>query len=154
LRFLEWGTNIHSTTLKLHLAPDWVNFGPQQFGLYYGLSFAFDNINRNINRHNYTSSSQTKVMNMTSVVAFLNRIPMHVEDVYEERNVSIAKNLTLSAWLVSEHDVNEIRKDHLHEVRKSLKDYLSIFEKVRVERLQDHECKALSSKKTEYVSKS
>jgi hypothetical protein len=90
---------------------------------------------------------------MASVVAILNRIPMHVEDVYEETHVSIAKNLPLSAWLVSEHDVNEII-DHVHKIRKILKYYLSILEKVKVERLQDQEYKAPSSKKTEFVSKS
>jgi hypothetical protein len=59
---------------------------------------------------------------------------MHVESVYEEKHVSIAKKLPLSAWLVSEHDVNEIRKDLVIEVKK-IREY-----------------KALSSKKTELLS--
>lgn len=127
-------------------------FGPHMHGQFYGISIAFDNINRNIMRKEYSSKSQTKVINMTSLIAFFNRIPIHGGDLMMKQQLKHASDLPYSTWLMTEDDVTILRSDHFNEIRRILQAYLKVFENSSVEHHTPHAYKQLSSKKTEMVS--
>jgi len=128
-----------------------VGYGPHLRGKFHGISIVFDNINKRVLRHEYSSKQKVKDINMVSAIVCFNRISLPVEAVVKSQPPVSSMSLPLETFLVSEEDMALLERDMVKEVMKVLKTHLEFFKSATLER-DSHTFSKESALKSDYVS--
>jgi hypothetical protein len=122
-------------------------------GMYFGICFAFDNINQNLLPKEFSSMAKVRTLNMTSAFAVFNRIPIPVDDLNLDHKPTPTIELSMNSWLLCDEEWGVIKQDHTMEIKKILSEFLVVFRPVKptVEKYRQHEYSTLSKQPSKYV---
>jgi len=126
---------------------------PVQDGMFYGITFSFDNLNHNMVPHNFGAGTKVRTMNMTSAFAVYNRIPIekkYMESPYKRRDVT---SLSINTWFITAEEWSLIENSHMMVIRQVLFKYLTGFSNLRKDVIchPTHEHSRMSSKPSRFV---
>jgi hypothetical protein len=99
----------------------------EELGLFTGGIFTTDNINHVFQTEHASSKSQPKVYNMTSNAFIHNRISQPMQDVLSPPKYATASEVPMTAYLPTELDMDLIKRDHLHLIRRMLVKHMMYF---------------------------
>jgi hypothetical protein len=121
--------------------------------MFFGICFAFDNINQNLLPKEFSSMAKVRTLNMTSAFAVFNRIPIPVEDLNLDHKPTPTIGLSMNSWLLRDEEWGVIKRDHTMEIKKILSEFLVVFRPVKqtVEKYRQHEYSTLSKQPSKYV---